>query len=1024
MLKHIWKEEAAPDDTVFMACENVRLNVGDAVKFLKEKLATSLAGFRAFHQMPWYLIIGPENTGKTRLLERSQLNFLETDRFVQLTPSRVNTSGNINWWFTQSAALLDVPGNFLEQQEQLTAPRASWLELLKQLKRLRPRRPIHGVVLAIDVQTLSLPIEETAKLLRLRLQEIAFRLKQSFPVYLVCTQTDRLLGFNEYFDDLGKAEREEQLGITFPLHFNQKNSPTQIFSETFDKLLQNLHQRALWRIHHERDQNKRKLIQHFPNQLNTLKENIQRLVYDLSTASYQMAIRGIYFTSTSAEEENTIDIINHQIEKTFSLLPTRHSHPEIPLSSQSQEKSFFIKQLFGDRIFAESAIVCEALRSPTSRRDQLLRFSAMGLATAALLGVTLFWTDQYQHQKTYLTHTSNALSVYRLLSLAYNPHPVDLTTLVPSLNALSLAHNNATEANLPWLLRFQLHHEQSIGTLTSSLYQKELQTKLIPAVRHTLSWQLQSQNITDSTELYSLLQAYLMLGDPTHADKQFLTMWFSRDWQNSAVRNPEFMGHLDAALQNALAPQSPNTGLLTQIRANLNALPYGLLAEAILRTKLSPKPIQPVAFSSQRIFAFPPQGIPEIFTANNLNTVDSQINNSLSEAIQGNWVLGKKVTPTLTVQEISSLKQELMETYAQDYVNTWQNWLNNIGMSSITSSSALELALQELTSVHSPLKQILAAVSKNTNLTGMRSNDPAFIATLQNNLSSHFGGYYLLSNPAKLNAIIEPLKALQTELHTQKPSAKTLSAILSTAKVSPEPLNNWLYSIVVAQRNLGIQTWQLQTYPTCHGLLDNHYPFVKTAQTDATLSSFGYYFAQSGTLSLFFNNTLSPFVNTMQAQWQWKDVTPAFAQGNAGTLSQFERANIIRQLYFNTTNELSVPFTLTLAGHSPNVKNAEILVNNKSTTKTQFTWPKDTENFSVVITDKKGEKHTIKGTGSWALFKLLDKSEVVSHAGNQKFDVNFTVDGYKASYLLSAQPLNPFIPGIVTSFGCPKFQAR
>lgn len=1012
-------EETPPDDTIFIACENVRVNIGDAVKFLKEKLATSFVGFRAFQQMPWYLVIGTENSGKTRLLSKSQLRFLETDKFVQLTPSQFNTSGNINWWFTQSAALLDIPGNFLENPPTLSAPRASWLELLRQLKRVRSKRPIHGVILTLDAQTLSQPIEDTVKILRDRIQELTYRLKQSFPIYLVCTQADKILGFNEYFDDLGKTEREQHLGITFPLHFNQKNSPTEIFSDTFDKLLQNLHQRALWRIHHERDMNRRKLIQHFPYQLNGLKENIQRLVYGLSTSSYHTAVRGIYFTSTTADEENAVDHIHSNIEKNFSLLPVKHSHPEMAFATEN--KAYFIKKLFSERIFTESALVSEALRAPVTRWDHFFRFIALGAAGAALFTITAFWTHQYQHQKTYLTQTSNALSVYRLLSLAYNPHPVDLTSLVPSLNALSLAHNNSTQAHLPWLLRFQLHHERSVSSLTQSLYLRELQSKLIPAVRNTLAWQLQSQNITDSTELYSIFQTYLMLGDPAHVDKQFLTMWFSRDWQNSASKNPEFMGHLDSALQNPLPPLAANATLVTQIRANLNALPYGLLAEAILRTKLSPKPIQPVTHASQQLFNFPPEGVPEIYTATQLNQVDTQLNNSLSEAIEGNWVLGKKSAPNLTPQDIDSLKQELINSYAQDYMTAWQNWLDRINFTVHPTTGSLELTLQELTDAHSPLKQILMAVSKNTNLTGIRSNDPVFINTLQSNLSPRFQGLYALSTPAQLNHFLAPLKALQTELHQQKPTAQTLTTILANARTLPDPLANWLFALAESLRTVNIQSWQQQAYPTCHSLIDNHYPFTATATTTVALHSFNAYFAQGGILDRFFTQSLLPFVDTTQAQWQWKNSNPAFAQTNFATLAQFERGNIIHQLYFNNQNQLAVPFGLTLASHSDGVRKVEILVNGKPSTATQFTWPQDTMNMSIAVIDKKGTSHTLNETGSWALFKLLDKAQVTAQSSNQKFNVDFNIDGYRVTYLLTAQPLNPFIHGVVTSFGCPQF---
>ncbi|MDX2164361.1 MAG: type VI secretion IcmF C-terminal domain-containing protein, partial [Gammaproteobacteria bacterium] len=155
--------------------------------------------------------------------------------------------------------------------------------------------------------------------------------------------------------------------------------------------------------------------------------------------------------------------------------------------------------------------------------------------------------------------------------------------------------------------------------------------------------------------------------------------------------------------------------------------------------------------------------------------------------------------------------------------------------------------------------------------------------------------------------------------------------------------------------------------------------------------------------------------------WQWENTNTNFAQQNATTLLQFERANIIHQLYFNNKNELSVPFTFTLTSHSPEIKSAQILVEGKATYKTQFTWPTNTKDFSLLITDKNGKKHHLNEAGSWALFKLLDKSQLIAQPNNQKFNLTFTVDGEKVSFLLSAQPLNPFVPGFMTAFQFPKF---
>ena len=53
--------------------------------------------------------------------------------------------------------------------------------------------------------------------IRQRMRELHDELGVRLPVYVLFTKADLIAGFVEFFDDLGKEEREQVWGMTFPL---------------------------------------------------------------------------------------------------------------------------------------------------------------------------------------------------------------------------------------------------------------------------------------------------------------------------------------------------------------------------------------------------------------------------------------------------------------------------------------------------------------------------------------------------------------------------------------------------------------------------------------------------------------------------------------------------------------------------------------------------------------------------------------------------------------------------------------
>ena len=127
-----------------------------------------------------------------------------------------------DWWFTESAVLIDTAGRYTTQDSDAAVDKAGWLAFLGLLRRTRARQPLNGVLVAIglsDIATASSAERLAhARAIRRRVHEIYDQLGLRVPVYALFTKADLIAGFTEFFDDLDRERRGQVWGITFPLN--------------------------------------------------------------------------------------------------------------------------------------------------------------------------------------------------------------------------------------------------------------------------------------------------------------------------------------------------------------------------------------------------------------------------------------------------------------------------------------------------------------------------------------------------------------------------------------------------------------------------------------------------------------------------------------------------------------------------------------------------------------------------------------------------------------------------------------
>ncbi|NCB59084.1 MAG: type VI secretion system membrane subunit TssM, partial [Gammaproteobacteria bacterium] len=301
--------------------------IDDELHILKERLAKAIHVIRhssfygkrraSRYELPWYLLMGDQNSGKTALLENSGVDFPLNKTDERMTKD-IGHTRYCDWYFANQAVMIDASGRYMLQEEHSVAAKV-WPQFLQMLYQKRRRRPLNGIVFTLDVGQLlnqnEGTLEQYARTVRGRVQQIQSQLCSDIPVYLVLSKGDYLEGFNAFFEQLTKEEREQIVGITFK--DNTDGPRADVLHTEFEELIRRINDMVLSRIHNERDIKRRGDIIRFPLQFAAIIEPLALFVeiaFGRNRYHLPTRLRGIYLTSAPH-----IDVHNSLNEKTITI---------------------------------------------------------------------------------------------------------------------------------------------------------------------------------------------------------------------------------------------------------------------------------------------------------------------------------------------------------------------------------------------------------------------------------------------------------------------------------------------------------------------------------------------------------------------------------------------------------------------------------------------------------------------------------------------------------------------------------
>ncbi len=942
----------------------------DAVQRLKASggrswTASLGGGGQYLYELPWYIFIGAPGSGKTTALMNAGLQFLLGDAAGGGKGGSVQGVGgtrNCEWWFTRDAVLIDTAGRYATQESDRDVDASAWDNFLALLKRTRPRQPINGVLLTVNIQDLlqqgSTERQEHAAKLRARLAELHTKLGVRAPVYVLVTKADLIGGFNESFEALNKDERDQVWGFTFALE-SAGDDPLRDFAALYQQLQKRLIEQLVERMEGERDALRRSAMFAFPQEFAALQPvlgEFLRLVFSGGgTLEATPQVRGVYFTS-GTQEGSPIDRVMGALGRSFGI------DPRSAALAGGRGKSFFLHRLLRDVVFAERGL--GILNPQAERRRRIVRAAVMatiaGLGTAVLVG----WAVSRARNLDYAAQVTERIPALKQQVEALPPPATADVSPLPTVlvQVRDAAHSPAFDITDPPLLNgLGLYQGEKLDAAAQLAYTRLLEKSLMPRVSRRLEERLRAVNKDNLENAYEALKTYLMLHTPEQFDAPTLKAWVALDWDNNYARMaPEQRSALDAHLDAMLALGPPraalpiDAGLVASVRDMLVAYPLEYRIYSRIKRQYRPGELREFTVAGaggpnaaqvfERASAEPlTKGISGLYTKEGYEKfVKPAVQKATVQlAREESWVLGLKSEPTRLKDLAPGGGQvdKVHRLYFGEYIKTWDAYLADVRLVKLGGLERSIAVARILSAPDSPLAAYLRGITAETRLVpppaapgvldklaAQAKSDAARLAggaplaaggggPLERIVDDHFAAIHrqVTGQPAPIDETLKMFNEVYTQLAAVDAAAKSKSPppagggekIKAAAGQQPEPIRTMLEQLADAgasqSRGAEIQGLSAELKPiteTCNRAITGRYPFASGAQADVLPDDFGQLFGVGGLFDDFFQRRLATLVDVSGATWAYKPLTDGTRPVSPASLAEFQRAQRIREVFF------------------------------------------------------------------------------------------------------------------------------
>ena len=747
----------------------LRTRMLEAINTIKTSKLGQKSGAAALYELPWYMVIGNPAAGKSTAIANSGLQFPFADKGGKIVHG-VGGTRNCDWFFTTDGILLDTAGRYSVYEED----RSEWFSFLGLLKRYRKQAPINGIIIAISIAELTGNRPEfainLAKNLRQRVQELTEKLEVFAPVYVVFTKADLITGFNEFFLDTERGERDRVWGAT--LAYDRKRSGQEVvgfFDDRFDELYDGLKEMSLANMSVKRGENLAPGVLTFPLEFSSIKGVLRSFVatlFEENPFQFKPVFRGFYFTS-ALQEGATVSASTQRIADRFGLALEHKPQREI-----FSQHGFFLHNLFKQVIFADKQLVAQY----TSRNKTRMRYATF-FAAIAILGVLLGgWSWSYLGNKQLTANVQADMDK----AVKLQEKRLDLQSRFEALEILQdrIEQLDRYRASRPISVGLGLYQGDLLERKLREEYFAGIKEIMVKPVAANVENYLNEVNAnaarlepmakppqsgtptaadngaqptnalrtykdssaTSVEDAYNALKTYLMLADKSRAESSHLNDQITRFWRGwletnrgtmpreQMIRSAERL--ISFSLEQINDPSWPTVDnkltLVDQTRENLRRVVRGMPArervyadvKARAATRFASMTVARIVGEKDKDLVVGSYAIAGTFTRDAWEKfVQDAFKEAANKELQSaDWVLKTSAKDDLTLEgSPEQIQKALVTQYKTEYAREWQKFLQGVSIAELRNLDDATTAMNRIGDpLTSPLNKVVNTVYDET----------------------------------------------------------------------------------------------------------------------------------------------------------------------------------------------------------------------------------------------------------------------------------------------------------------------